>query len=469
MAGGNEWLIGIDFGTSFCKAAAAPKTENVLEACQHVRPLLLASPDQSGPSWLLPSIMFIEDGVIYFGPQASQRAQAAAADKREPLRSFKMLLGAGDLQTLLNMPAPRKVDPAGLFTHRDLIILFLAYFIRRVEKSAATDPDIGPDAQLRFQYTRPGWVTQRTSHDHAEMLGLMRQASGVAKAYASDLDQDTLPCDAAVEALLQSTQTSDIRVDAGIFEANAVAAAFMPEAAGRHEALLIVDSGAGTTDFGAYFLNREGLDDTDTLRETIRTAGDEVDFALLNLFLSKAKFLKTVKLQANFWRYLVQHVRALKEDIILNDKGSVSFADRSIKIAYRDLKRDKDYVRVTKVIRTAFRNFRQKAVARARQRGVSELSLIATGGSAQLPFVQSLLKEKKKLKGVRIANVGGAPDWARQSPHADSIVPGFNQLAVAIGGAIARDPLLIRSPASMREDEPLPEPDERFSAGLRMD
>src|SRR5262249_52415062 len=84
--------ICIDFGTALSKASVCLDPLLPLEV--GVRPIAIGAAAGAEHPLLVPSIMFVDNGRLFFGPMAFEYARYGAARSRDPLLSFKTALGA---------------------------------------------------------------------------------------------------------------------------------------------------------------------------------------------------------------------------------------------------------------------------------------------------------------------------------------------------------------------------------------
>lgn len=437
-------VVSIDFGTAFSKAAVAPRVAGQTQPSR-IQVLRVGAQGESPNPYLVPSALCLLDRSIHFGARA-----VAAADRlperREALQSFKLLLGASDLSALLDTSPPRKIDPDARFSYRDLIVLFLAYFIDVTELAMGGVDLADPASSCVMRYTRPGWFSSRTGNDHAEIVALLRTGKGVLEQLGSGFWREPLPYDAAATAIKAARAHPGLIVEAGVFEATASASCHL-QLTDERLGIMILDIGAGTTDIEAFVLSDVGAapERIGDSRLTLSIAGDNIDRVLLNILVDSAKGARSITERADVWRALLPRIRALKAQLF--EKGKVSLTLRSgvtVSCTLSKLSNSKDYKRIVKAISAAFRELVDAAAIEAKKHGLRELLSVATGGGATLPFVQDLIrKTKPKVRQVAMRRIDSVPQWVRGIAAADEVAPIFNQLAVVIGGAIAPRNLLI--------------------------
>ncbi|HVY84701.1 MAG TPA: Hsp70 family protein [Caulobacterales bacterium] len=452
MSESEAWNLCVDFGTAYSKAAAAPSNAWTHFQPESVRPLMVGAAAGSTNAFLLDSAVFVDDQNVLFGPDAVRRAEQLETKKRQALRSFKTLLSAPDLERALNTSATHSIDPHRAFRLRDLIVLYLAFLARSVDRAVAADPALA-SAQGRFnrRYASPAWRGGGGPSPHAVVVGLFAEAQAVQAILGDDLfAQGGVPIGAAQSALLAAGTAEEMRSwrMGMMFEATAAAAYSSIGLESSADHLIVVDMGAGTTDIAALARADAALEELKGARVTLTRAGDFIDRLLLNLAIEGAPSLKTPAQQAELWRSLTHSIRDIKESLFNDKRAAIHHNGRTIVIALKDLERDKDFKQFIKMLAQAYEHGLDVVIDRAANDGERQVDAIAVGGGAAAPFIQDMLKRKSKSGKLRVAPRPATPDWAHSPVFGGNLAPIFPQLAISIGGALA--------PASMLAAQPSP-------------
>ncbi|MDZ4760941.1 MAG: hypothetical protein SGJ21_07710 [Alphaproteobacteria bacterium] len=448
MSGPGGWIVAVDFGTAFSKAAAVPRSATGPDAILRARPLRVGQVAGASRPHFVPSALYLADRSIHFGPDALDRVQRSTVGKREALQSFKLLLGTNDLEAFLPTRPSRRIDPEGVFSYRDLIVLYLAYFLALIDHAFREDIVIDGGSAEVWRYTRPGWFTDRTQNDHALTVDLFERAEAVRLALPDKFWLSPLSYEAAQTALLAPSSAERLNIEAGVFEASAAAAAYLPDVVDKAWSMIVVDMGAGTTDFGSYmrFPDACGESKLVSLDHTIAVAGDDIDRSLLNVIIKKAKSFQTSRERGGLWRHLLPSIRARKEEIFARGHLDIEFFGYRVNCSVRDLQRSRDYRAIVRLIRKDFAAVVSRTARNAKQHNLAETIVVATGGGAELPFMSDMLRRATaRRSGVPVRLAPSAPRWIAQSDFREEVSPIFHQLAIAIGGAMAPRELLIRS------------------------
>lgn len=439
MSRGGDWTLCIDFGTAFSKAAAAPMEAWSRFKPEWLRPLMLS--DEEGRSaFLLESAVFVDEDRVLFGAEAATRGQVLARQRRA-LRSFKTLLSVSDLDRALNTNAPAAVDPRRMFTMRDLVTLYLAYFLAAIERAIALDPELSGDAIGERRYAAPAWRGADSAGQHSAVVALFAEAEAVQRRLGESLLEPGGIALDDVEEALQAEPESDRAIDMGlIFEATAAAAytAIGQERSAAH--VVVVDIGAGTTDITALFRSGARMRELRQARVTLKQAGDFLDHVIANLVISAGAASKSPEEQGELWNLLKRQMVEIKDSVFHDGRALLRHRNRTHTIKLADLERDRDYREFKKDIAHAYAHSVEIARRHALQEGRRELQAVAVGGGSATPFVKQML-EHTDARGLRLTASPAIPAWAR-TVYDGNLGPVFPQLAIAIGGALAPPDML---------------------------
>jgi molecular chaperone HscA len=205
--------------------------------------------------------------------------------------------------------------------------------------------------------------------------------------------------------------------------------------------MLVIDVGAGTTDIGAFKYNiHEGGAKVSVYRDglrAIRTAGNRLDDALVELAWSKLGLAADSQLQLTHARKMRPAVRALKRDL---------FENRSIRVdvdGFDTVSIGDDEFRNSKVVTYFARTFEEQVKSALNSAGIGSRNFIQTnqpniavftGGGASLPFLRELFDKPIELEG-------GSADFEVHDPvpawvesYTADVAEVFPQLAVSTGG-----------------------------------
>ncbi len=447
----SDWTLCVDFGTAYSKAAAAPTLAWSRFDPALVRPLQLNPHEGSGNAFLLDSAVFVDDARILFGRPAIARADELAGSKRAALKSFKTLLSADDLERALNSKAPLSIDPHRAFRMRDLIVLYLAYLLAAVEKARGLDTMVS--GRIARRYAAPAWREGDSATLHSFVVRLFGEAEALRARLGGALLSDAgVAMSEAVSALPKAMAEAQ-PLEMGLIHEATAAAAYTSiglDDSGSH--LIVVDMGAGTTDFAALARIGEGMFELSEARATLNQAGDFIDRIIANRALDAASWAKTTAQKTALWGDLMRGMRDIKATLFDEGRVSIRLGGRLVVIAQRDIERAKDFQPFAKDLQAAYEHCVTIVRGDALVRHQTTLEAVAVGGGASAPFIKSLIASKVG-RGPRIMPRPATPDWAFAEEFRGNLAPVFPQLAIAIGGALAPESMLAAggvSPAGAR-------------------
>lgn len=435
------WTVCVDFGTSTCKAAAAWRAQGEAFRPGHVRLMRLGEGDGDNPL-TLKSVVYLDNGRIFFGETGWRRAQAAhVRANRQALSSFKTLLSSADLEQSIGLLVSPRVDPVGLFRQRDLIVLFLAFLIRRIDRAQGLDEVLASQARPMLRYSYPGWTSSDDVARHKLIARLFDEGMIVADLIQEDFGaNEGLSYDVARAALKNAADVKVAsRIEGVVFEATAAAACRLVGHDAQAAVAAVIDMGAGTTDIGGYSISESGgIEEIAGVQRTLDIAGDTVDRVLMNVIVKKARHVKDPAARGLMWRALLPQVRGLKETLIANGQCAFEHEGKTVKVKLGEVTRRGDFKRAMTDINDAYTATLNEISSVCLESGNREIAVVLAGGGANYPFLQSLAARARPAKGkVRLRVEPLVPEWAQDGSFGEGLAAVFPQLSIAIGGAIA--------------------------------
>lgn len=449
MASASDLTICIDFGTAWSKAVAIATSEGGVIDPAHIRPLLLSNSTRSSPL-ILRSLLFVDDNRVFFGEDAWARALAVDPSKdRQAFTSFKTLLAARDLARALEARAQKRVDPQRRFSLRDLLVLYFAFLLIRIERGHRADPAIAAIPQARLRYTHPAWGGAEDEDRHRYIPRLIDEGGYVAHLIGPQIEsEDGLSVDVALEALGRAATASlQSRIDGVVFEAAAVAACRLADRAPSARHMIVIDIGAGTTDLGGYRLRSEdAIEEIVPARRTVDVAGDVIDRVLMNAMLGRARHVRGNDAQTALWRTVAPQVRELKEALFTAGKCAVRYDRKIVTLSVKDVVKQEDFRTALAQIREAYAITLSNVARVSAEHNMRDIDVVFAGGGASLPFLHAMARDTKpapKLHpSIHVAPL--APRWAKADHFQGQLAPVFPQISIAAGGALAPESLVTR-------------------------
>lgn len=450
-------LLCLDFGTAMSKAFAARHAEDYLDL-----ELGIAA---GRHGHVLPSSVFItDDGKVYFGFEAIEHSDGLIESGRERLDSIKSWLSLrseGDLDgqacvlTKAFNPSPHKL------TQGDLIRIYLAYLVDMAEKSLMSRIH-GAGKTYRYvkrRFARPCWSNEgQAIWADRLMRTLLAEAQILADTFHNQWQGgiEVSRLKAALNNLKELQSRPEYLVDMGIPEPVAVAAGAFADSENLRDAFMVVDVGAGTTDFGMFISthNEElGVSKVFQVPASIyglMQAGDKID-GLLRAYISRKEGISTGDTSGRLIEAdLRRRIRLLKEQLFQRGKMEYALADGSIgSVELQEFLDDPTVTKFSAGIESGF----LKSIEALDDSWLKWLSMngvflrvVLTGGSSRLPMMRALGHGYVEVRGYKInrKTVNPLPSWMDDSP--EELVDLYPQLAVAIGGTAEEMPETFNAP-----------------------
>lgn len=448
-------LMCLDFGTAMSKAFATVFPNQYLD--------LELGKEAGRQGYTLPSSVFISDnGKAYFGFEAIEMSQDLVDSGRERLDSIKGWLSLrregnldGDaclLQKAMN-PTSYKL------TQGDLIRIYLAYLTDMAEKALSYQFTAHDPRHAKRRFARPCWPDPaQTQWADKQMRTMLAEAQILADTFSSRWSGgiDVAELKGAVEQIKSLNRRPDYLIDDGIPEPVAVAAGAIADSENLRDAFMVVDVGAGTTDFGLFISTHKP--DDDELRvfqvpasiQGLMQAGDKVDGLLRGFIASREAIDPSDTSGKLILADLTRRIRGLKETLFKSGQLEYALADGTVgEIRLNDFLADEKVLRFGQAVETGFKKALE-AVDETWLRWLTmdgvRLHVVLTGGSSPLPMMQALGKGPINVKGHCILRqaVDPTPEWMEDMP--DELLTAYPQLAVAIGGSAETMPETLTAP-----------------------
>ena len=451
-------LLCLDFGTAMSKAFATAGLKHL--------DLDLGTAAGQGSSYTLPSSVFIDDdGKAYFGFEAIDVSQGLVDSGRKRLDSIKGWLSLSNERNLDNFSVKGDFNPTSYkITEGDMIRLYLAYLtdmaVTALGDHQINGKKIGRYAKRRF--ARPCWSEDRADWADRQMRNLLAEAQILADTFTGcwkgGIDIGKLK--SAIEQVKALQQRPDYLIGESIPEPVAVAAGVIADSQNLRDAFMVVDVGAGTTDFGLFVAAR--LTDIDDFKvfqiptsiQGLMQAGDKVD-NLLHQFIAHRENIDAKDIHGSMIiADLTRRIRGMKEALFTSRRLEYVLSDhtRGI-IELEDFLADNAVKRFGIAIEESFRKSLE-AVDESWLKWLAmdgvRLHVVLTGGSSQLPMMLTLNHGDIRVKGFHIRRVAvdPKPNWIEDTMP--TLLPAYLQLAVAIGGAADELPKTIVAPPEFK-------------------
>ncbi len=433
--------ICIDFGTALSKASLCLDPTLPLEV--GVKPLPIGAVSRAPHPLLTPSVIFVDAGRIFFGPLALEYAQRGASQGRDPLLSFKTVLGAKDAAAILAHKMRPSVDPTGTLTHRDALVLYLAYLDQLIREALAVTQGLPPGvAEVRRRYTSPAWKVGNGPDRIFEAI-FNESASVSQKLGRLFLSNEGISIGQCKDALDKALQLpGNGRLETGVFEPHAAAAASLAFSTAPTNFVLVFDIGAGTTDVAAFEFdertNPPALTEITEARQCSGLAGDEIDRILIELYFRKRGGDQSQAEEQRVLRMFKLSARELKHQLFAHGKVILRTGWNTTTIKLTDLTEDPQFREYQAALARIIATSLAPVVHRAQIVGAQVIDVVLAGGGSHLPFLPGLVRaaaaQNPRSVPLRVSPL--SPTSRLYEGIDPSLGGAFPQIAMSVGGAL---------------------------------
>ena len=435
----------LDFGTAMSKAFAIDGDDEKL--------LDIAVGQKAGYSesvYSIPSSVFISGtGQIFLGHEAISQSLQDQTPGRQRFDSPKQELSQGTTTDLSTVRVSEAINPTNTpFTKEELITLYLGY----LTDMACSDLQEG-HGQSRYvlrRFARPCWDSQRVEWAEKLLIRMLSRAQIIADTFTGKwtggLDVEAVRI---VFDKLNAITPPAFLVDGGVEEPVAAAASIVLNGERDQPGFLIVDIGAGTTDFGLFVATQNKNSGKSKIFRLpgsihgIRQAGDTIDNFLRASILKKHNVDIQSPYGSRIGAELNIHIRRYKETLFRDGVLNYLLVDDTPGIVnLPEFLESPEVARFSKGLKDAiqktFDNVHESWIRKMFE--TQGVLVVLTGGGARLPMVQELAKGWIDTRGIKIICHAApiVPTWIADD-YAEFTTE-FPQLAVAMGGASSELP-----------------------------
>jgi hypothetical protein len=434
-------VLCLDFGTAMSKAYA---TLRDAAGKDHDVPILLGKAAGEPSPFLLSSSVWIEDdGTILVGRRAVERGMAAQRRRRRRVDSLKQQLSQGDVHDLKGALLDSAFNPSEVEIHYgDLISFYLGYLTDLAEGELER---LGHSRFVRRRFALPCWNPPRNKLGEELIRSHLARAQILADTFRGRWEGGVKAAELrdVIDVLNPTRDTWPYAlVGEGVLEPIAAGASRLEneEEFARH-LVMIVDVGAGTTDF-ALFVARETGEGAMKFfpvagcADAIRQAGDLIDDKLRKLILR----LASVDEGSDQYQWvnddLLQTIRGYKEALFDAKRLNYRLSnDAAGEVTLDGLLAEQGVQDFGAQLSAKFQEVLERGRAAVDAGQYESIKVVLTGGGAQLPMVKTLAYGQVRCGGTVLRREEAAllpPSWRERPPEIRRIYP---QLAVAVGGA----------------------------------
>ena len=353
-------------------------------------------------------------------------------------------MSRGDLDHIVSQFVGKDVNPTLFeFTKGELITLYLS-FLTDLACSELAHRDVSRYVLRRF--AMPAWQTERADWADQLMRKMLAQAQILADTFSGQWagGLDAALVRGAFDALGEVGSLPEYLIEQGVLEAIAAASSSLPRGTGERRLYMVVDVGAGTTDYGLFVVaTPKGQDDRPKIWEVpnttvvLRQAGDTIDKILLRRILEQEGIESGDPEYDHVNSDLLLRIRDLKEGMFRDGTANYNLpTDATGSVDRANFLSDERVAKFAAGLKRHFLNSLEKAdPSWIKGLADDDLTVVLTGGGATLPMVRELGEGVVKAHGVVLACklAPYAPTWLTE--RYPDLEPEYPQLAVSIGGA----------------------------------
>ena len=448
----DEIMLGIDFGTAYSKACMIRTKDNDEEILdlplgEYAGEDVLTMPVHS-------SLFIAPDGRLYFGPIAVEKSEEAASEGMEVTRvdSVKSFLIEEGRVTLDDTPLPKLYNPTEVEISKEALVTFYLGYLLYLVRTAAFDRHSVDISKIRRRVSLPYYKEGHREKVVKELSRLFSFGEVLSKSFSSEWENGFRIEDVKYlyEWMRKNIKKNSPFIDRFVEEPLAVAGSRLSSTgASSGSVCMVVDVGAGTTDFNMFEIlanAKTGLNDAREVGGSgygLPYAGDYLDKVLLAFILRKAKNNRSSEDYQQAVISLRLDIRDYKERLFKENKLFYSLpGGRSGEVLLHEFMLDEKVKDFSQKLKDAFKHVLEtihpswiKTKIRTKNLG-QKLPVILTGGGADLPMVKTLVKGSIDVQNtiIELHLCDPAPAWLTDS-YEGEIISMYPQLSVSIGGA----------------------------------
>lgn len=432
----------LDFGTAMSKATlVADDEDGDLEEIEVLHLGVPGDQEEVSETMLISSVYIDNAGLLWFGKAAVDRSMVEGADgSRQRLDNIKRRLSEDGWEEEVG----ERFNPTGLpITQGDMVLAYLMYLTWAVNGCLET---LSYPWNLPRRFAMPcldGEQGREAVHRLTKAVG---EAQVLADTFYRTL-KDGVPLTeflAAVE-LLRTEPRNYAFVAESITEPLGVAGAMISWQELFNQFLMVVDVGAGTSDFSLFRINinpAKGQNVAVEVKDTsrgVQQAGNHLDRMLIELIIKKSGITSEDPMWLNARGALELEIRNIKETLF-ND-GSVYVAlinGAEVEVELKEfLELDavcRFEAQLKKTMQEILESIDHSWIGRMKNHN-QPLLVALTGGGAELPMVKSLAENAIRINNelVQVTRAERFPDWLRDVD--EDLEADYPRIAVSLGGA----------------------------------
>lgn len=447
-----RYRVCLDFGTAMSKATFVYDNEE--DQLEEICVLALGVPgdqEQIDEAMLVSSVFIDEDGSLWFGQHAVERSHAAHEDHNSRLDNIKRALSEGNL----GEPVDPAYNPSQYsLTYEDVVLAYLTFFTWTVNCALRNDvAELNVAKNFNRRFAMPCFPRAGAQIVKEKLKSLLGEAQVLADTFGDDIHEG-LSLRLFLSALRQLRSQKRIYpfVDRSVTEPLGVAGSILSWKTSNDSLVLVVDIGAGTSDFSLYRLkvtvNEDGTlngakttaGEVEGTARGITQAGNHLDKILMAFVLNRAGVDASHADYVNITHALERDIRNYKETLF--NSGSVYvvlYTNDAVEITLEEFMALEAVTAFESSLRATVADILESAdptwMEWVRSNANRRLVIVLAGGGAALPMAKGLAQGMVTAHGITIPVVAAKsfPDWLRDDyPDLEASYP---RIAASLGGA----------------------------------
>ena len=443
--------LGLDFGTAYSKACmlhTLDGEEKILDL-----PLGIYAGEDSLEMPVHSSLFIDPDGRLYFGPIAVEKSLEARTNGHDVSRidSIKSFLIEENRVTIDDSPLPSIYNPTNVEVSKAaLLVFYLGYLLHLVREIANENHGINID-EVQRRVSLPCYEPHHREKVVKEISKLFTLGDILGKSFKDEWESGFRLQDVAYlyDWMRKNINKNSPHIESFLEEPLAVAGSRLGlNDKSKGNAFMVVDIGAGTSDFAMFEIManaQTGYVDAREIKGSgygVPIAGDKLDSILLAYILKNSDISRESPDYKEALTSLRLDIRDYKERLFKHKKLTYSLPggltgqltlnafieENSVKEFSSELRNA-----IIHVLSSIHPSWIKTKIERKNKSG--KLPIILTGGGATLPMVKSLLKGSIDVDGHHIFThiAPSVPKWITDE-YEGEIIDLYPQMAVSIGG-----------------------------------
>ncbi len=443
------YRVCLDFGTAMSKATYV-LNDVEMEDIQVLKLGVPGDQEQIDENMLVSSVFIDTDGLLWFGQKAVEHSQTAAEGDHARMDNIKRALSEGNLAEALDA----KFNPTELrLTYEDIVLAYLAFFTWTINYALLNDKEVANVTRnFRRRFAMPCFPRANARIVEAKLKVLLGEAQLLSDTFGDSIHEG-LPIDHFMAALRQLRAEKRIYpfIEGTVTEPLGVAGSLLSWRSEHDSLALVVDIGAGTSDFSLYRLhvteNEDGsfrsvAGEVNGTARGITEAGNHLDKLLKGYILRKAGISSSHPKFNNISYRLESNIRENKETLFNSHSVLVVLdvaSGETVEISREEFMALDEVRAFEQSLRATLVEIMEDAdpawIEWVRTNPSRYLTIVLTGGGATLPMARRLAEGTVTAHGMTIpvAAAKPFPAWLERD-YAD-LEEVYPRIAVSLGGA----------------------------------